>query len=83
MAAFLKAVATSLRKDGLKVSTLVTGTYPARTIVDEAQKSESDLIMLTSRGRGGVDLIFTGSAVERVVDQTDRPVLMVPTASSN
>jgi nucleotide-binding universal stress UspA family protein len=83
MSAFLSAVAESLRKEGLTVSTLVTGTHPARTIVTQAEENSADLILLTSRGRGGMDLIFTGSAAERVVDQSELPVLMVPTAGSN
>jgi len=82
MDAFLNAVAGSLREEGVKVRTLVTGTHPARTIVAQAEELGADLILLTSRGRGGMDLIFTGSGAERVVDQSELPVLMVPTAHS-
>lgn len=83
MEVFLNAVANSLKKEGFQVRTLVTGTHPARTIVAQAEENGADLILLTSRGRGGMDLIFTGSAAERVVDQSELPVLMVPTANSN
>lgn len=83
MRAFLEAVADSLRADGLKVRTLVTGTHPARTIVLEAEQQAADMILLTSRGRGGMDLLFTGSVAERVVDQSQIPVLVIPTAGNN
>ena len=83
MGSFLEAVAQSLRGEGLQVRTSVVGVQPARTIVAEAEKQDVDLILLTSRGRGGVDLLFTGSVAERVVDQSDLPVLMVPTNGSN
>lgn len=78
---FLEAVAESLRTEGLKVSIHVTGFYPARTIVSVADEEHADMILLTSRGRGGVDLLFTGSVAERVVDQSPIPVLMVPTSN--
>jgi nucleotide-binding universal stress UspA family protein len=81
MEVFLAAVSDSLRKDGIKVKTSVTGIHPARTIVREANEQNADLVMLTSRGRGGMDLFFTGSVAERVVDQINVPVLMVPSAS--
>lgn len=75
---FLEAVARSLREDGLEVSTIVTGTLPARTIVKTAQEKKIDLIMSTSRGRGGFDLFFLGSVAQRVVESTDQPVFMMP-----
>jgi nucleotide-binding universal stress UspA family protein len=36
------------------------------------------MIMLTSRGRGGLDLLFMGSVAERVVAQTTKAVFMMP-----
>ena len=81
MGSFLEAVAESLRKEGLKVRTVVTGVQPASTILAEAEKQKVDLVMLTSRGRGGVDLLFAGSVSERVVNRSGLPVLMVPTSN--
>ena len=78
---FLEAVAESLRAEGLRVQVRVTGFYPARMIVSMAEEEAADMIMLTSRGRGGVDLLFAGSVAERVVDQSPIPVLMVPTSN--
>jgi nucleotide-binding universal stress UspA family protein len=79
---FLDAVARSLRQDGLKVRTMTQGSLPARTIVSVGNEEEADLIMLTSRGRGGWDRVFTGSVAERVVSQSERAVLMVPIHNS-
>ncbi len=50
MQKFLEAVARSLREDGLNVRTLVTGSMPARSIVEVAEQEDADMIMLTSRG---------------------------------
>ena len=78
MRKFLSAVARGLRKDGLKVHTMVTGSLPAKTIVDVAAAKHVDMIMMTSRGRGGLKLLFLGSVAERVVDGADQMVFMIP-----
>ena len=78
MRKFISAVARGLRKDGLKVQTIVTGSLPSKTIVDVAAAKHVDLIMMTSRGRGGLKLLFMGSVAERVVQGADQMVLMIP-----
>ncbi|MDH5505826.1 MAG: universal stress protein [Anaerolineae bacterium] len=80
---FLSAVAGSLQNDGVKVRPVVTGSMPSRTIVSVGEEEGVDLIMLTSRGRGGLDLIFTGSVAERVVAQSPKDVFMVPIHDRN
>ena len=75
---FLNAVAKSLRKDKIKVRTLVKGSIPTRMILEVSQKEKVDMIMLTSRGRGSLDLLLMGSVAEEVVNNTDLPVLMMP-----
>ena len=78
MRKFLSAVARGLRKDGLRVNTLVTGSTPAKTIIDVSKTKHVDLIMLTSRGRGGLKLLFMGSVVDRVVQGADQMVFIMP-----
>jgi len=34
--------------------------------------------MITSQGRGGLDLVFMGSVAQQVVQLTDHPVLILP-----
>lgn len=75
---FLGAVARSLRQDGLEVHPMTQGSLPVRTIVSVSEEEDVDLIMLTSRGRGGIDRLFMGSVAERVVAESNRAVLMVP-----
>ena len=75
---FLDAVARSLREDRIDVRTLTKGSLPVRTIVSVGDEEDVDMIMLTSRGRGGWDLLFMGSVAERVVDQSTKSVFMVP-----
>jgi nucleotide-binding universal stress UspA family protein len=78
MQLFLNAIARFFREEGFKIQTLVSGNRPATTIVDTSREYDADLIMITSRGRGGMDLFMMGSVAHRIVEQTDRPVLLVP-----
>ncbi len=75
---FLDAVARSLRESGIQVRTMVTGTLPVRTIVNIGREEDVDLIMSTSRGRGGLELFMVGSKAQRVVEQTEKNVFMIP-----
>ena len=78
MQKYLASIADSLREEGLTVQTIVTGSYPARTIVDVGKREAVDLIMITSQGRGGLDLLFMGSVAQQVVQLTDSPVFILP-----
>ena len=78
MRKFLSAVARGLEKDGLNVKTLVSGSSPAKTIVEVSQANQVDMIMMTSRGRGGLQLLFLGSVADRVVQAADQMVFMMP-----
>lgn len=75
---FLDAVARSLRQDGVNTRIIVAGSIPVRTIVSVGIKEDVSLIMLTSQGRGGLDLFFTGSVAEEVVAESPNHVFMVP-----
>jgi nucleotide-binding universal stress UspA family protein len=75
---FLDAVARSLREDDIQVRTMVAGNRPAVTIVEESNKNDVDLILMTSRGRGGMDLFMMGSVAHRVIEKATCPVLLVP-----
>ncbi len=75
---FLDSIARSLQEQGIRVRTIVTGSLPARTIVTVAQEEDVDMIMSTSRGRGGWELLMLGSEAQRVVEQTEKNVFMVP-----
>ncbi|OQX65630.1 MAG: hypothetical protein B6I38_06185 [Anaerolineaceae bacterium 4572_5.1] len=75
---FLEAVARSLRESNIRVRTMVTGTLPARTIVNVGRDEDVDLIMSTSRGRGGFELLMLGSEAQRIVEKSEKNVFMIP-----
>ena len=61
----------------LKASTnLLTG-RPADTIVEKAKKENFDLIVMGSRGLGGIKELLLGSVSDRVADRASCPVLIV------
>ena len=78
MRKYLGTIADLIRTDGLKVSTIITGSSPVRTIADVDVREGVDLIILTSQGRGGMNLFLTGSVTQQVVQLTDIPVFILP-----
>jgi nucleotide-binding universal stress UspA family protein/amino acid transporter len=78
MRKFLTRIARALRKDNLDVHVLVTGSIPAHTIIERAEISKADMIMLSSQGRGGYNAMLLGSVLEQVVQEAQVPVFIVP-----
>jgi len=52
-------------------------TRPSATIVDEAEKNNMDLIVIGSRGLGGITGWILGSTSRRIVESCTKPVLVV------
>ncbi len=75
---YLEGVSTNLQKAGVNTTVIVTGSRPAQTIVSIAQKEKVDVIMMATNGRGGMDSLIIGSVAERIVQNTDCPVFLVP-----
>ena len=75
---YLEGVSTNLQKAGVNTTVIVTGSRPAQTIVSIAQKEKVDVIMMATHGRGGMDSLIIGSVAERIVQNTDCPVFLVP-----
>ena len=75
---YLEGVSTNLQKAGVNTTVIVTGSRPAQTIASIAQKEKVDVIMMATHGRGGMDSLIIGSVAERIVQNTDCPVFLVP-----
>ncbi len=61
----------------LVVRTIFKEGRPSATIVEEAEDNEADLIVIGSRGLGGISGWILGSTSRRVVDSCTKPVLVV------
>jgi nucleotide-binding universal stress UspA family protein len=60
------------------IDVLVTSGQPAQEILRVAGKQGSDLIVMSTHGLTGVRKLFFGATTERVLRETDIPVLVTP-----
>lgn len=73
------AVADRAADEGLAVETAVREGVPDKTIVDYAAEVDADVVVIGTYGRTGRDrLANLGSVTERVVENADRPVFVIP-----
>jgi nucleotide-binding universal stress UspA family protein len=63
--------------DGVRVERSIVQGSPSSEIVDYADKIGADLIVMGTKGRGGVDRMLLGSVAERVVRMANVPVTTI------
>jgi nucleotide-binding universal stress UspA family protein len=63
--------------DGVEVSTFLEFGSPSQIIVQHAKKSKADLIVIGTRGLGGIKHVLLGSVAERTVRSSPCPVLTI------
>jgi nucleotide-binding universal stress UspA family protein len=61
----------------LKVDSILLEGRPSATIVEQAEKTQADLIVMGSRGIGGISGWILGSTSRRVVESCTKPVLVI------
>lgn len=52
---------------------------PASTIIKSAEKMDADIIVLGSHSHSMLDKLLIGSVANKVVNQSTKPVLLIPT----
>ncbi|MDD5366393.1 MAG: universal stress protein [Gallionellaceae bacterium] len=72
----LDRVLLAMTRLGVSVSSLLAEGRPEQAIVENAAKESADLIIMGSHGRNGLDRILMGSVSERVLNQSNCPVLV-------
>ena len=75
---YLKAAAVRLETGGVKAETAVKEGAAAENIVQYAQENGIDLIIMGTRGQGGIQRFLLGSTTDRVLRTGHLPVLVVP-----
>ena len=73
----LETLATSLRAQGLRVSTHVGRGNPAQGLLEGATQTGAEMIVMATHGRTGLDAVFSGSVASRIVARFSRPILLV------
>lgn len=77
---YLESMALALQSRNVQARAIITGSGAARTIVSVSELEDADLVILTKNGRGGsVRDVMLGSVANRVIQTTQRPVLLVDT----
>jgi nucleotide-binding universal stress UspA family protein len=64
-------------KSTVTLSSMLVEGRPADKIIEVAQKGKYDLIVIGSRGLGGIKEFFLGSVSDRVADEASCPVLII------
>jgi len=75
---YLQGMAASFETEGINVSWEVRRGDPAANIIDSAERSSADLIVLATHGKSGIGAFWAGSVAPKVVTQTRIPLLLVP-----
>jgi nucleotide-binding universal stress UspA family protein len=68
---------TALRSAGLHVTSRVLQGDPRETLVEEATRERTDLVVVGSHGRTGLDRLLMGSVASHVVTHAPCSVLVV------
>ncbi len=74
---YLEERRQELTARGLVASTLVEQGPIVETIIEVARQQSADLIAMASHGRSGLGRVFYGSVAAGVLQQVDRPLLLV------
>jgi len=78
---YLKKIASSLEEKGITVSIEVLTGKPAEEILRYSKDNKVDLIVMSTHGRSGFSRFVFGSVADKVLRQTDVPVLLKPAGS--
>jgi nucleotide-binding universal stress UspA family protein len=65
------------REKGIDVRKFVEQGPVVETIISVAQRENADLIAMASHGRSGMSRVFYGSVASGVLQQIDRPMLII------
>ncbi len=75
---YLSGVADRLRGQGVTVLVEACAGRPAEQIAEQAEQWRSELIVMSTHGRGGLGRLVHGSTAAAVVRNSSVPVLLVP-----
>lgn len=74
----LRSAASRLETQGIKAETAVLEGSASENIVDYADDKNADLIVMCTRGQGGIQRLLLGSTTDRVIRSGNLPVLAIP-----
>jgi len=75
---YLGGIASQLTRQNISVTYSVVRGEPARASIDEAIRTQSELLIFTTHARGGLSGIWSGSVGSRILARAQVPLLLVP-----
>jgi nucleotide-binding universal stress UspA family protein len=77
-AKYLGFIKRAANRAGVRCESLhVISDYPDDAILKAAEKKQCDLIVMATRGRGGLRGVFIGSVTQKVLNRSTVPVLVL------
>ncbi len=74
---YLAGLKGEFREKGIQARTYVAHGTVVETILDIAEREDTDLIAMASHGRTGLPRVFYGSVAAGVLHRIDRPLLLI------
>ena len=74
---YLRSAVEVLRNKGIAARSIVETGPVVRAILDVAEREQVDLVAMASHGRTGLSRVFYGSVAAGVMQQADRPLLLI------
>lgn len=74
---YLNALAARLAGQGITVRAVTSPGPVAEAILEQARSGESDIIVMSTHGRGGISRWVYGSVADRVLQAAPCPVLLI------
>jgi nucleotide-binding universal stress UspA family protein len=76
---YLNGIEAILKSRSLNASSVVIADAPAEAIIDYADRSNIDIIAMTTHGLSGIKRVF-GSTTEKVLQAVSKPILVIPSS---
>jgi nucleotide-binding universal stress UspA family protein len=80
---YLYELKSRLERTGLTATASVSRREPSKGIIEEAQRMNTDLIVMSTHRRKGLEAFWRGSVASRVCRRSSVPLLLVPEREGN
>ena len=74
---YLQAVRSRLQKAGFRTSFLIRQGTVAETILQTASETKTDVIVMSTHGRSGIQRWLLGSVADRIITHSNIPVMLI------
>jgi nucleotide-binding universal stress UspA family protein len=74
---YLEGIADRLKKENIGFKTETVTGYPSIAILEYSRTNNVDLIAISSHGQSGIDRFVMGSTTDKVIHNSEHPVLLI------